>query len=122
MSSSSSSNKNKFNPFQMVGDVASNLLGTGNVQAKASVDHAVMEVVQTMSWETIREQLEAQIMKEGDEEERNFRSNLSKGYGRMGSPLHKVRLFDESNKEEDIRVVFYRDSASWWWVETKHES
>lgn len=45
-------------------------------------------------------------------EERAFRGDLVHGYG-VASPLHKVRLYDESNKEEDIRVTFYRDSASW---------
>ena len=45
-------------------------------------------------------------------DERNFRSNLEKGYGQP-SPLHKLRLFDESNNEEDVRVTLFRDSASW---------
>ncbi|KAL7495011.1 hypothetical protein ACHAWT_003605 [Skeletonema menzelii] len=45
-------------------------------------------------------------------EERKFRSNLNKGYG-AASPLHKLRLFDESNSEDDVRVTLYRDSASW---------
>jgi len=45
-------------------------------------------------------------------EERKFRSNLQKGYG-AASPLHKIRLFDESNNEDDVRVTLYRDSASW---------
>jgi glutathione S-transferase len=45
-------------------------------------------------------------------EEREFRSNLEKGYG-VGSPLHKLRLFDESNNENDVRVTLWRDSASW---------
>ena len=31
----------------------------------------------------------------------------------LGLPLHQLRLFDESNKEEDVRVTLYRDSASW---------
>ena len=46
-------------------------------------------------------------------EERKFRDNLVKGYGE-GSPMNKVRLYDESNQEKDIRVTFYRDHASWW--------
>ena len=45
-------------------------------------------------------------------EERNFRANLQKGYG-AASPLHKLRLFDESNKEDDVRVTFFRDSSGW---------
>lgn len=106
-SSSSSGNKNTFNPFQMVGDVASSLLGGSGVDGNAAVDEAVSALVQEMTWETIRQELESKM--ESDDE-RNFRSNLAKGYG-VASPLHKVRLFDESNKEEDIRVTFYRDSA-----------
>lgn len=31
----------------------------------------------------------------------------------MASPLHTIRLFDERHTEQDIRVTFYRDSASW---------
>lgn len=103
----SSSSKNTFNPFRMVGDMASNLLGANGVEEKAALDQAVQNLVQDMTWERIRQQLEQQMQ---TDDERNFRANLAKGYG-MGSPLHKVRLFDESNKEEDIRVTFYRDSA-----------
>lgn len=46
------------------------------------------------------------------DDERAFRSNLTKGYG-AASPLHLVRLYDSSNTEADIRVTFYRDHASW---------
>lgn len=60
------------------------------------------------SWDDIRSTLESKQTPE----ERNFRSNLAKGYGKP-SPLHKLRLFDESNKEEDVRVTLFRDSASW---------
>ena len=60
------------------------------------------------SWGDIRNQLQSKQTNE----ELKFRDNLDKGYGK-GSPLHKLRLFDESNKEEDVRVTLYRDSASW---------
>lgn len=60
------------------------------------------------SWEDIRSALRAKQTPE----EKSFRDNLSKGYGKA-SPLHKLRLFDESNDEHDVRVIFYRDSASW---------
>ncbi len=60
------------------------------------------------SWEEIRTALRAKQTPE----ERKFRENLTKGYGKA-SPLHKLRLFDESNDENDVRVIFYRDSASW---------
>ena len=101
-------NKNTFNPFRMVGDVAANLLGGEGVESKMAVDTAVASLVQDVTWERIRQDLESRMV---TDEERNFRTqHLPKGYG-VGSPLHKVRLFEESNKEEDIRVVFYRDSA-----------
>jgi len=60
------------------------------------------------SWDDIRNQLQSKQTND----ELKFRDNLDKGYGK-GSPLHKLRLFDESNKEEDVRVTLYRDSASW---------
>ncbi|KAL7553342.1 hypothetical protein ACHAWF_016626, partial [Thalassiosira exigua] len=60
------------------------------------------------SWDDIRSTLESKQTPE----EKNFRANLNKGYG-VPSPLHKLRLFDESNREEDVRVTLYRDSASW---------
>lgn len=60
------------------------------------------------SWEEIRAVLRAKQTPE----EKNFRDNLRNGYGKA-SPLHKLRLFDESNDEKDVRVIFYRDSASW---------
>jgi hypothetical protein len=105
-SSSSSKGKNTFNPFRMVGDVASSLLG-GGVESNSAVDQAVASLMKGASWEDLGVTLQGQMK---TDEERNFRSNLAKGYG-VGSPLHKVRLFDPSNKEEDIRVTFYRDSA-----------
>lgn len=81
--------------------------GGGGLSANPSVDKAIQDSG-IESWENIRKILETKQTKE----ERDFRKNLAKGYGE-GSPLHKIRLFDESNKEEDIRVTFYRDSASW---------
>jgi hypothetical protein len=98
---------NTFNPFRMVGDMASNVFGSSSVSSNPNVETAVTAIVQDITWDTIRQQLEQQME---SEDERQFRKNLFKGYG-IGSPLHKIRLFDESNKEEDIRVVFYRDSA-----------
>jgi hypothetical protein len=60
------------------------------------------------SWSTLRETLST--MQTPDE--RAFRDNLKFGYG-VGSPLHKIRLYNDQNKEEDIQVTFYRDHASW---------
>ena len=60
------------------------------------------------SWDDIRSQLQSKQTND----ELKFRDNLAKGYGKA-SPLHKLRLYDESNKEEDVRVTLYRDSASW---------
>lgn len=99
--------KNTFNPFRMVGDVASNLFGGAGVEGIPALDQAIAATVQDLTWQTIRQQLERQMQ---TDDERNFRKNMEKGYG-VGSPLHKVRLFDSSNKEEEIRVIFYRDSA-----------
>lgn len=60
------------------------------------------------SWDEIRDTLQSKQTPE----EKKFRANLASGYGKA-SPLHKLRLFDESNKEEDVKVTLYRDSASW---------
>lgn len=60
------------------------------------------------SWDDIRSKLQSKQTAE----ERAFRNNLAKGIG-APSPLHKLRLFDESNDEKDVRVTLYRDSASW---------
>lgn len=60
------------------------------------------------SWDEIASRLRAKQTPD----EQNFRNNLIKGYGKP-SPLHKLRLFDESNNEKDVRVTLYRDSASW---------
>ncbi|KAL9181493.1 hypothetical protein ACHAXT_010298 [Thalassiosira profunda] len=60
------------------------------------------------SWDDIRSSLESKQTPE----ERSFRANLEKGYGKP-SPLHKLRLFDESNDEKNVRVTLFRDSASW---------
>lgn len=101
------------NPFSsMIGDFASSIMSRGDsVKPNPSLDATLSKLVSSSagSWEAIRSRLEALQTPE----ERKFRDNLSKGYG-IGSPMHKVRLYDENNKEEDIRVTFYRDSASWW--------
>jgi len=110
------------NPFSsMIGDVASSLFGGGarGDQATATrVDAALNNPksdggdngIECKTWAELRDQLASQ---QTTDEERNFRQNLEKGYGIEGSPMHKIRLFDESNTEEDVVVTFYRDSASW---------
>lgn len=96
-----------YNPFSsMIGDMAKSLMGK-MPSAQPQVDQALKQL-DIPSWEVIRERLHALQT----DEERQFRSNLPFGYGK-GSPLHKLRLFDESNTEADVRVTFYRDSASW---------
>jgi glutathione S-transferase len=91
-----------------ISDMAASIFGKmGMVPMNPNIDQ-LLENMNIPSWESVRAQLEQQQTAE----EQQFRSNLSKGYG-VGSPLHKVRLFDESNQEDDIRVTFYRDSASW---------
>ena len=105
------------NPFSsLLGDFASSLMGKAdsvkpNAKLDASLDAIMASAGSTKgsSWTDIREILESMQTPE----ERQFRDNLAKGYG-VGSPMHKVRLYDESNKESDIRVTFYRDHASWW--------
>lgn len=96
------------NPFSsLIGDFASSLMGKGDsVSANSKLDASLTRMAG--SWSEIRSQLESLQTPE----ERQFRDNLAKGYGE-GSPLHKVRLYDESNKESDIRITFYRDHASW---------
>jgi glutathione S-transferase len=95
----------------MVGDMASSIFGNANsVSSNAKVESGLnaLSSSETTSWSSLRQTLEAAQTPE----ERSFRDNLAKGYG-VGSPLHLVRLYNEQNREEDIRVTFYRDSASW---------
>jgi len=61
-----------------------------------------------LSWEQVRSQWHQQATPE----ERQFRDNLPNGYGKA-SPLHNLRLYSSENKESDVAVTFYRDSASW---------
>jgi glutathione S-transferase len=61
-------------------------------------------------WETIQSSLDQKLQKYPHLA--NFRDNLAQGLDR-GSPLHKLRLFDPHNSPEDVRITFYRDSASW---------
>jgi len=98
------------NPFvSMLGDLASSILpGKSPLQGNAGLDSSLQKAA-TCSWDDIRSELESVQTPE----ERNFRENIQKGYGEVGSALHKVRLYDESNKESDIRITFYRDHASW---------
>ncbi|CAB9519636.1 Glutathione S-transferase [Seminavis robusta] len=103
------SNTPNNNPFSsLLGDFASSIMGQGDsVSANANLD-ATLQGIATVGWSEIRSQLESVQTPE----ERQFRDSLALGYG-VGSPMNKIRLYDESNKEEDIRVTFYRDHASW---------
>jgi glutathione S-transferase len=93
----------------MIGDMASSIFGNGNsVSSNAKVESGLKALSSETTWSSLRQKLEAVQTPE----ERSFRDNLAKGYG-VGSPLHLVRLYNEKNREEDIRVTFYRDSASW---------
>ena len=107
------------NPFQsLFGNVASKIsnLQQEGMMSSISPDQLSKLNSQTetilasahMSLSIVRSSLESKQTAE----ERKFRSNLHKGYG-TASPLHKLRLFDESNNEDDVRVTLYRDSASW---------
>jgi len=103
--------KDKYNPIgSLIGDMASSLMGgvTPSASSNPQTDTALKSVSSSSSWTDVRSTLE----KLQTPEERAFRDNIPKGYGK-GSPLHALRLFDESNKEEDVRVTLYRDSASW---------
>lgn len=92
----------------MIGDIASSILGGGkSIASNDSVESALREV-NSPGWPDVREKLKSMQTPE----EKSFRDNLPQGYG-IGSPLHKLRLFNENNREEDVRVKFYRDSASW---------
>jgi glutathione S-transferase len=97
------------NPFtSMIGGMADSLFGKGNsVQSNPNVDSS-LTLASSSSWSEVRSKLESLQTPE----ERAFRDNLSTGYG-VGSPLHLLRLYSKENREEDVRVTFYRDSASW---------
>lgn len=85
-------------------------MGKGDsLKENTQLDASLRGASSSSSWSDIRTKLESVQTPQ----ERKFRENLVKGYGE-GSPLHKVRLYDESNQESDIRVTFYRDHASWW--------
>lgn len=107
------------NPLQsLFGNVASTISNLQQEGMLTPVSHEKLSKLNTITTKTlvsasinvdaIRSSLEAKQTTE----ERKFRSNLKNGYG-VASPLHKLRLFDESNSENDVRVTLYRDSASW---------
>lgn len=93
----------------MASSISSSLSGNGkpnfNVEA---LDQKLNAAVGNASWDDVRSKLEGQQT----DEEKAFRSNVEKGNG-QASPLNKVRVFDESTSESDIRVTFFRDHASW---------
>ena len=117
-------NNNNNNPFSsMFGNVASSLLGGGNKNdLKFSADKvdtvlsssSSSSSISVSAWNEIRKTLESL---QTTDEEKEFRSNLKGGYGLEGSPLHTVRLYDAdqpTTTNDAIRVVFYRDHASWY--------
>ena len=111
-SSALSARQGSYNPLSMFGDLAASFIpgggGGGKTmgEANAQLDAAISSLVPSQ-WGDIRSKLEAVQT----DEEKQFRTNVEKGV--QASPLNTIRLFDESNTEDDIRVVFYRDSASW---------
>lgn len=99
------------NPFQsLFGNVASKIstLHQEGMMTSVSPDQlsqltsltSTTLVSKNMNLSMVRSALESKQTTE----ERKFRSNLQKGYG-AASPLHKLRLFDESNNENDVRVT-----------------
>jgi len=101
------------NPFKsLLGDMASSIMsnvgGGDDSGVNEELDRKLNEISGLSSWDDIKTKLESKQT----EEEKAFRTNVEKGIGKA-SPLNKIRLFDESNEEEDIRVTLYRDSASW---------
>jgi glutathione S-transferase len=101
------------NPFfaGRLGDMASSWFRGSNNELRPSrpeLDDQFNQLVSHYSWESIRARLESQQTSS----ERAFRRNVAMGYGE-GSPLHKVRLYHEGNTIDNVRVTFYRDSASW---------
>lgn len=90
----------------MVSSIKSSISSFSGVTTD-ELDLALNSIVPT-TWDEIQQKLESKQ----SPDEKSFRSNVEKGIG-AASPLNKIRLFDESNKEEDIRVTFYRDHASW---------
>lgn len=114
--SSTSLSGERNNPLaSFLGDAASSLFGGASSLPAAMVDldnrvaERMSDAGTAQTWDSVRAALES---KQTTDDEMNFRKNLAKGYG-PASPLHKLRLYDESNKEEDVRVTLYRDSASW---------
>ena len=102
---------NNFNPFtslvgDMVSSVKSTISGSSQIDTK-ELDETLKSLVST-TWDDIQKNLESKQTAD----EKSFRTNIEKGIG-APSPLNKIRLFDENNKEEDIRVTLYRDHASW---------
>lgn len=96
--------RERYNPLSMFGDIASSFLSGGDgSNADPSLDATVSSAFGS-TWDNIRSKLESAQT----EEEKRFRPNLEKGHG-AASPLNLVRLYDKSNREEDIRVTFYRD-------------
>mmetsp|Transcript_25206 Transcript_25206/g.38993 ORF Transcript_25206/g.38993 Transcript_25206/m.38993 type:complete len:543 (+) Transcript_25206:77-1705(+) len=103
--------RDKYNP---IGQLMSGLIDaatssvSNNMEVNRELDDRLNAIHAVPQWADIRAELE----KQQTPEERKFRDNLELGIG-TGSPLHKLRLFDASNKESDVRVTFFRDSASW---------
>ena len=97
------------NPFQsLLGNMASYIspsLG-GNIDT-SEVNMKLNNVDGMSTWEDVKSNLNSKQT----ENEKNFRDDVKKGI--VASPLNKIRLFDENTKEDDIRVTFYRDHASW---------
>ena len=97
-------------PLGALGDMASSLFGSGGGGSSPpdpKLDAKVLALT-SRSWDDVR----AELTSRQTPSESRFRSDLSSGYG-PPSPLHNLRLYDESNREEDVRVTLYRDSASW---------
>lgn len=87
----------------MASSSAARRVAVANPDLDATLDDMVP------SWDAVRSLWENQSQTPA---ERLFRSHLELGYG-VASPLQKIRLYDERNSINDVRVTLYRDSASW---------
>ena len=74
--------------------------------SSSSGDAVVPDLDASQVWERCSESL---LAVQGPQE-KSFRDDVAAGV--IPSPFNKVRLFN-GDKEEDVRVTFYRDSASW---------
>ena len=93
--------------YDALGTMFSGLVSSVVGASAVSGPKVAMDLDLAKTWAGVNKALSSNQTRD----EASFRADVDAGL--VSSPLCKIRLFG-GDEEKDVRVTFYRDSASWW--------